>query len=115
MAGMHKQYRQSPLLLYNLANDIVEMYKARVTQDDGEHLGFVLDMYGKKTDFLFCITELKDRKDRSDGSDMYIETQGEGQKTEQKLTFMFALVDNMLASLNEQAPFNERVPNQASP
>ena len=95
MAEAQKTYPQSPGMLLNIANDIVEMYKAAVTADDGERFAFTTEMYGKKINYLFRVTQ------QPDGCLLTIETEGEGKKTEQRLSFMFSLVDNMLAPLCE--------------
>jgi len=93
MAEVRKGYQQSTGMLLNVANDIVEMYKAKVTVDDGEQFGFDTEMYGKNTSYLFRVTET------SDGCLLSVETPEEGDKAEQHLSFMLSIVDNMLATL----------------
>ena len=91
MAEAHKAYPQSMAMLLNIANDIVEMYKASVTVDDGERFGFETEMYGNTTSYLFQVTK------EPNGCQLTIETPGEDERAMRHLLFMFAVVDNMLA------------------
>ena len=93
MAEAHKAYPQSMAMLLNIANDIVEMYKASVTVDDGVRFGFKTEMYGNTTSYLFQVTQ------EPKGCQLAIETPGEDEKAMRHLLFMFAVVDNMLAPL----------------
>jgi hypothetical protein len=95
LAVARKKYPYKPLILYNLANDIVEMYKAKITLEDGERFGFNTDMYGKKTEYMFRMTK------QPDGCLLSIATDGEDEKAARRLSFMFSIVDNMLAPLVE--------------
>ena len=95
MAEAKKEYPYSSVLLYNLACDIVEMYKAKITQDRSEHFGFITEMYGQETSYIFCI------KEQPDGCLLSIETEGENAEADKQLSFMFSIVDNMLARLPE--------------
>ena len=96
MAEAHKAYPQSMAMLLNIANDIVEMYKANVTVDDGERFGFATEMYGNTTSYLFQVTE------KPEGCQLTIETPGEGERAMRHLFFMFAVVDNMLAPVGKR-------------
>ena len=96
MAEAQKAYPQSPAMILNIANDIVEMYKAIVTVDEGGRFVFETEMYGRITDYLFRVTE------EPDGCRLTIETPGEGERAGQHISFMFSVVDNMLALLAEQ-------------
>ena len=94
MTQLQKSYPYSPGFLYNLACDIVEMYKAEITRQDGTELfGFTTEMYGQKTDYLFRIEKQRE------GCLLSVETPGENESAEKQLAFMFSLVDNMLAQL----------------
>ena len=93
MAQMQKSYPQSCVLLYNLANDVVEMYKGQVMHDSTELFEFEIEMYGKKTPYRFSFTE------QSEGSLLSIETPGEGNREEQRISFMFSIVDNILTQI----------------
>ncbi|MDR1131818.1 MAG: hypothetical protein LBL15_05320 [Oscillospiraceae bacterium] len=95
MAGAQKLYRQNAVLLYNLACDIVEMYKAKITQDDVARFAFDTAMYGQKTHYLFRI------ETQPDGCLLSIETEGEDESAERRVSFMFSVVDNMLAQYRE--------------
>ena len=92
MARLQKAYPYSSLFLYNLICDIVEMYKAEITQQDGTELfGFTTEMYGQKTGYLFRIEKQKA------GCLLSGEMSGENENAEKQLAFMFSLVDNMFA------------------
>ena len=93
MAETVKKYPYSASLLYNLACDIVEMYKAEVTEDSVERFRFTTVMYEQKTGYLFKIEK------QEDGCLLAIETDGEGEQAERQVAFMFAIVDDMLAQL----------------
>ena len=93
MAEMQKVYRHSAVMLLNVANDIVEMYKAKVTVDDGEQFGFDTEMYGKNTSYYFRMSEIPD------GCLLSIVTPEEGDKAEQHLFFMLSIVDSMLTTV----------------
>ena len=101
MAYAQKKYPQSSGLLYNLACDIVEMYKAKVTEDKTGRFGFTTHMYGQRTDYLFQIEK------QEDGCLLSIKTEGEDEQSGKQLSFMFAIVDNMLAQLPASLACNE--------
>ena len=101
MANIQKKYPHSSGLLYNLACDIVEMYKAKVTEDKAGRFGFTTEMYGQRTDYLFQI------KKQEDGCLLLIETEGEDEQSDKQLSFMFSIVDNMLAQLPVSRTSNE--------
>ena len=96
MAEEHKAYPYSSVLLYNLACDIVEMYKAKITEDTTERFGFTTEMYGKKANYLFHISK------QQDGCLLSIEIPGVDNDTDGQISFMFAIVDNMLAQLRDR-------------
>ena len=93
MAEAQRKYPYSSVQLYNLACDIVEMYKARITEDKAGRFGFTTEMYGQSTEYLFRI-------ERQEGKCLLsIKTGGEDEQSGKQLTFMFSIVDNMLAQL----------------
>jgi hypothetical protein len=83
------------MILYNLANDIVEMYKAKVTRDDDEQFSFITMMYGQKTSYLFRFEK------QPEGCLLSIGTNGEDRSADRRVSFMFSIADNMLASFME--------------
>jgi hypothetical protein len=95
MAEARKLYRQNEVLLYNLACDIAEMCKAKITRDEVERFAFDTTMYGRKTSYLFRIEK------RPDGCLLSIETEGEDESAGRRVSFMFSVVDNMLAQCRE--------------
>ena len=103
MAEVGKKYPHSSGLLYNLACDIAEMHKAKVTTDTVELVCFTTEMYEQKTDYQFHLTQ------QPDGCLLSIETPGEGDLPNQKLSLMFAIADNMLGALDRN-PANIKEP-----
>ena len=95
LAVAQKTYPQAPMLLYNCANDIVEMYKAKITEDQGERFGFSTEMYGLRTEYLFRIEK------HPSGCLLTIETEGDGEDAARRVSLMFAVVDNMLPPFDE--------------
>ena len=93
MAKGERIYPYSPMLLYNLANDIVEILKGELKHDTNEWLEFVVKMYQKKTLYQFYFLV------QNDGCLLSIETPGEGKTAEQRVSFMFSLVDTLLAQI----------------
>ena len=93
MAEARKTYPLYPIMLLNIANDIVEMYKADVDIDDRGRFGFTTEMYGKKVKYLFNVTQ------QPDGCELSIITDGEDERAAHRLAFMFSIVDSMLAQL----------------
>ena len=95
MAEAQKEYPYSLTLLYNLACDIVEMYKAKITKNTTEYFNFITEMYGQKTNYFFHISK------HTGGCTLSIET--EGKDADQQISFMFSIVDNMLAQISGSA------------
>jgi hypothetical protein len=103
MAERKKLYPYHPMILYNLANDIVEMYKAKVTRDDDEQFSFVTRMYGQKACYLFRFEK------QPEGCLLSIGTDGDGGSAERRVSFMFSIADNMLASFIEPLPLQDKL------
>ena len=95
MAEAKKTYPYSSVLLYNLACDVAEMYKAKVTEDKAGRFAFTTEMYRQKKKYIFDISE------QPGGCLLSIATPGDGEQNEQDISFMFGLVDNMLAQFPE--------------
>jgi hypothetical protein len=95
MAEAQKLYPQNEVLLYNLACDIAEMCKAKITRDEVERFAFDTTMYGQKTSYLFRI------KRQADGCLLSIETEGEDESAGRRVAFMFSVVDSMLVQCGE--------------
>ena len=94
MAEAQKLYQQSVALLYNLAADIAEMYKAKVTADYGEWFGFETVMYKRKNRYVFRFSK------QADGCMLTIAADGGDEQAAQRVSFMFAIVDGMISTLN---------------
>ena len=100
MASAQKKYPYSSAMLYNLVFDIAEMYKAKVTENNIERVGFTTEMYGQMTDYLFIIEK------QEDGCLLSVETTDEDEESEKQLSFMLSIVDNMLAQLPDNNAIN---------
>ena len=93
MAEAQKGYPYAPVMLYNLTCDIVEMYKAKITENKSGRVAFTTEMYGQKTSYLFRIDE------QADGCLLSIEIPEDEKQAEKQISFMFSLVDIILAHL----------------
>ena len=76
-------YPYDPMILCNLVDDNVEMYKTKITADDNERFGLDTEMYGLK---VGCLLSIK--------------TYGNGERDVQHLSFMSLIVEKMSASLS---------------
>ena len=93
MANAKKAYPYTPVLLYNIACDIAEMYKAKITEDKVDRFSFITEIYGLKTKYIFLIEK------QTEGCVLSVESEGDDEQAEKQLLFMLSIVDNMLTTL----------------
>ena len=90
MAVIEKSYTQSPEVLWNVINDIVEMRKGKVSHYDGSSIAVATEMYGIKTEYVFRVTCMDDQTSVS------IETGCEGGDETMQIELMFTTLEKML-------------------
>jgi uncharacterized protein YsxB (DUF464 family) len=82
--------------MLNIFNDVVEMLKGAVTHYNAESLTVVTTMYGIKTEYVFRVIRSPEE------SLVIVETKDEREDDKQSIELMFAIMENMLASYEEQ-------------
>lgn len=97
MTVAQKTYPQNQAFVLNVANDIVEMHKAKVTGYDDERLDFSVEMYGQITNYRFRVTKLPEG-----GSLVEVSSSTEGQSGDKQVSLIFAMFDNILSPFSEK-------------
>ena len=90
MAIIEKTYTQSPEVLWNVINDIVEMRKGKVCRYDGNSIAVSTEMYGIKTEYVFRVVCTDDQTSVS------IETGCKIDDEMMQVELMFTTLEKML-------------------
>ena len=96
MAVAQKTYPHSREFVLNVANEIVEMHKARLTDYDEERLSFTTEMYGQITHYQFRVTKLP-----KGGSAVEVSSDTDGDSGNRQVSLILAMFDNILSSFSE--------------